>query len=78
MNIFKIEYENLKGMANRPFSSDYQKWIIDHVNEYIDTNIKIKFTDDAIEIDYSNSNPLLLLQVSLFIGYAFGQADNGR
>lgn len=85
MKTFEFTYDGLKDMSAYEFSESYIKWI----NNYLKKNtcdirnpnvplVKIHFDKNKIIVDATESNPLTLLNVVMFIGYAFGQQDNGR
>ena len=75
MKVFECMYE---GLYNHAFDESYQKWIKDEIKTRVSARIKITFTEKSFIIDATDSTPLQLISAAQFIGYAFGQQDNGR
>lgn len=72
--IFSLEF-NKEDLFGHPFSDSYKDWIIKHVNDYI-KGASIKIEEYRIEVTAKSIKDLS--KVAMFIGYAYGQQDNGR
>lgn len=66
---YKHKYADMVG---RQFSNDYKEWVTKELIEYKCT---IKFTSKTVTITGSMKGVYKSL---IFLGYAFGQQDNGR
>lgn len=69
-------------LYGRPFSDSYKAWIADWVDEhapgaFITINGSMR-ENEPFSISVKASDTKQLAKISMFIGYAFGQQDNGR
>lgn len=73
MKQYEVYYRDIKDMSNHPFSKHYQEWISE---TFAANGSSVEFTEEKIII--SSPNMTKLCMSIMFIGYAFGQQDNGR
>lgn len=76
MYLYEIIYEDL--YYGREFSESYKKWIKGEIKNEISKKIKVSFTEKSVTIDATKTNQFNLCKALMFIGYAFGQQENGR
>lgn len=73
MLIYKMNYR-VDQVCAYPFSEYYQAWIISTISP----KVTIRFSDEGFEIEAENSDQEEFNYAIIFIGYAYGQQDNGR
>jgi len=72
MKAFEIIYDDVERFGYK-FSESYEKWISETVSK---NGSKVIFKEKSLVIESPNQTKLLMSV--MFIGYAFGQQDNGR